>query len=31
LSAGLEVRISKTEVVVDRTENFDPSKLEALK
>ena len=30
LSAGLEVRISKEGVVIDRTPDFDPTKLEGL-
>ena len=31
VEAGLEVRVSKTEVSIDATGSFDPSKLEALK
>ncbi len=31
IAAGLEVRISKTEVKIDTTTNFDPAKLETLK
>ena len=31
LAAGVEVRMSKTEVTLDVTKSFDPSKLEALK
>jgi cysteinyl-tRNA synthetase len=31
LEAGCEVRISKSEVTIDATDNFDPSKLKALR
>jgi cysteinyl-tRNA synthetase len=31
INAGVEVRMAKDHVLIDRTENFDPSKLEALK
>ncbi|WP_299499043.1 cysteine--tRNA ligase [uncultured Roseobacter sp.] len=31
LEAGVEVRMAKDHVVIDRTENFNPSKLDALK